>query len=436
MARPTTRVQLLAEESAVLLGIAEKGGGQARRARIILLLGEGLPGCEVARRTGTAPQTVCAWRQRFLRLRLDALHDAADPIDECQPQRKDDGEAIDAPQPATLQRIADVVGAHKSTVQRVLHRDSRDDSELARRIRIAARDLSYRLEGGVRPVRHRFLRPQDRRRVLVYLSSHTFRAPYFIRQATGLLDEFANTRFDALVRLADDLSQRHLPTGAATGEFAAVVSIDIPDWLGFLQAQVERLPRSSRPPLIGLLTGVPGTWSASVDFQAAGRQAMAHLLDLGHRHLLALDERPSYIAGLREELAARGRDPDESLTVSQVVPGGPGTACRVTETLRRMLERQPRATALLACNDPTALRAIQVFASMGRPVPQAMSVVGFDDTDVLPGTDGGNRLTSLALPLEDLGRAAARLAMDPGPLPRQVLLPTRLNVRGTTGPPG
>jgi transposase len=47
----------------------------AMRARIVLECAEGVDNNVVARRLGVAPQTVCKWRGRFVRERLEGLHD-------------------------------------------------------------------------------------------------------------------------------------------------------------------------------------------------------------------------------------------------------------------------------------------------------------------------------------------------------------------------
>src|SRR5213594_4476430 len=51
----------------------------ARRARIILACAEGTDGKVVARRLHVTPATVCKWRGRFVRERLDGLYDEPRP---------------------------------------------------------------------------------------------------------------------------------------------------------------------------------------------------------------------------------------------------------------------------------------------------------------------------------------------------------------------
>jgi len=63
--------------------------GLARRARIVLLAGDGVPNTEIGRRVGVSRQTVIGWRQRYLEGGTAALDDRPRPgrakqIDEAQ----------------------------------------------------------------------------------------------------------------------------------------------------------------------------------------------------------------------------------------------------------------------------------------------------------------------------------------------------------------
>jgi DNA-binding LacI/PurR family transcriptional regulator len=96
------------------------------------------------------------------------------------------------------------------------------------------------------------------------------------------------------------------------------------------------------------------------------------------------------------------------------------------------LSRLP--TALVAMSDEMALGALWTLRRAGIVVPDAMSIVGFDDHEMAVGSD----LTTIHQPVPEQAERAtlrllARLNGDSGE-DDDINLPTRLVVRGSTGP--
>src|SRR5438876_4405263 len=80
--RPKVALIVTADERRRLESLAHRSRSAAqvaRRARIILACGEGLDSKVVARRVHVTPATVCKWRGRFVRDRLDGLYDEPRP---------------------------------------------------------------------------------------------------------------------------------------------------------------------------------------------------------------------------------------------------------------------------------------------------------------------------------------------------------------------
>src|SRR5438445_10653828 len=80
--RPKVALILTADERQRLESFAHRSRSApalARRARIILACAEGTDGKVVARRLHVTPATVCKWRGRFVRQRLDRLYDEPPP---------------------------------------------------------------------------------------------------------------------------------------------------------------------------------------------------------------------------------------------------------------------------------------------------------------------------------------------------------------------
>ena len=115
------RIKLVSGERVALREIATSESTTSRRARIVLLLAEGLSGQDVAVRLKTSEQTVCLWRDRFLTGRLEGLLDAArsgrpsqigvDVAGMVRRARRRKG--------ATCRTVAAVTGVSPSTVSRM-----------------------------------------------------------------------------------------------------------------------------------------------------------------------------------------------------------------------------------------------------------------------------------------------------------------------------
>ena len=170
---------------------------------------------------------------------------------------------------------------------------------------------------------------------------------------------------------------------------------------------------------------------------AGANQAMLHLLGLGHRRIAAVTGPRGWVAtedrirGYNAALAAAGILPAPELVVEADFEIAGGAVA--TQTL---LELADPPTAIFAFNDNLAVGAMQAANARGLRVPEDLSIVGFDDTELA--TVVRPALTTVRQPLAEMGRTAVSLLTRL--LERQrfetlhVELATRLVVRGTSGP--
>ncbi|GAA0423854.1 LacI family transcriptional regulator [Actinoplanes capillaceus] len=170
------------------------------------------------------------------------------------------------------------------------------------------------------------------------------------------------------------------------------------------------------------------------DNEAGGQAVTAHLLDLGHRRIAVAAGAPGLntvidrMAGVASALREHGLSPAGLPVVhTDFVREGGRTA---TE---RILAEHPSTTAIIALNDAMAMGVLAVLRERGIGVPSRMSVVGFDDVSVA--ADLAPSLTTVRLPMTDMGRMALELALEPaGARPRRRPTGHRLIVRDSTGP--
>jgi DNA-binding LacI/PurR family transcriptional regulator len=176
-----------------------------------------------------------------------------------------------------------------------------------------------------------------------------------------------------------------------------------------------------------------------IDDHRAARQAVDHLLFLGHERIgmiaavdadvpdwpLALGRSEGYYTALREA----GLPVDEEI-VATIQWGGTEGA----EAMSRLLSVPNPPTAVYAHSDEIALGAIRTLRRAGLRVPEDISVIGIDDHPLAELTD----LTTVAQPVREQGEAAARmvLALLQGEqITDGTMLPTHLVIRGSTAPP-
>lgn len=188
------------------------------------------------------------------------------------------------------------------------------------------------------------------------------------------------------------------------------------------------------------------------DNYAGAYTATQHLISLGHRQpaflarpyleLLPIAQR---LEGYRAAMQDAGLSPLEPILVGEPREIGTDYALRAyldasgedIQQIRRHLESAGRPTAIFAMNDLMAMQVLKAASLAGVRVPQDLSIVGFDDLDVVSQLEVP--LTTVVQDPFALGDQATRLLVDRiegrADGPREVVLPTRLIVRASTGPP-
>lgn len=177
-------------------------------------------------------------------------------------------------------------------------------------------------------------------------------------------------------------------------------------------------------------------YSVSADDLEGARQAVRHLLDLGHRcigyagcHFRPPSNRRR-LEGYRQALAQAGLPYESDLVVH------PKTFSDLDNgrlALDALLEAG--ATAVFCYNDRMAIGLMVEAHTRGVDIPGDLSVVGFDDIE--PSWYVSPPLTTVHQPRFEMGQRAMQMLLDllAGQEVDDVLLPCELVVRGSTAPP-
>lgn len=187
------------------------------------------------------------------------------------------------------------------------------------------------------------------------------------------------------------------------------------------------------------------------DEVAGGREATDHLLGLGHRDIAFLagaetsPAAPLRVAGHRLALTAAGlpERPDRVFLAGWDIDTGFHGAMKLLDGV----SPAERPTAIMCANDRLAVGVVLAAARLGLRIPGDISVMGYDDESRIADTMVP-ALTTMALPLRDMGAAAMTMLLDriektatAGAMPAvavptglETMVPCRLVVRESTGP--
>ncbi|MEU1185618.1 substrate-binding domain-containing protein [Streptomyces sp. NPDC005820] len=169
------------------------------------------------------------------------------------------------------------------------------------------------------------------------------------------------------------------------------------------------------------------------------RQAMGHLVQLGHRRIVHIDggRGPGSTERRRAYRSAMRRHGLESEV--RVIPGAHTERSGIETGLLLPGERDrglPLPTAVLAGNDRCAMGVLMSLTRAGVEVPRDVSVVGYDDSHLSHLMPIG--LTTVRQDAVLMAERAVRFAMErlehPELPPREAVLDPKLVVRGTSGP--
>ncbi len=341
---------------------------------------------------------------------------------------------------AARARIADVAreaGVSKTAVSFAFNNPDRLNPETADRILGIAEHLGYRPHPVARMLTQRrtgtigVLTPQA--------LSVVFSNPFFGLFSEGVAAAAESSGYGLLF-----VSPLHGSLARAVGR--ATVDGFIVLGLPEEHPEIEQIRRAGLPTILVDSQAFPAHGSVLVDDETGARLAAEHVVGLGHRDILVVGVEPPApsarlspdgimgrrLSAYREVLDRDGVAlPDERLVVGPATIEG-GMAC-----LRRAWEDGLRPTAVLAMSDAMAIGVMHAARELGLVVPRDLSVVGFDDIDLARYTSPA--LTTVHQPVRRKGEEAVRLLLAQvdtreTAAPEQVRLPTRLIVRGTTGP--
>ena len=335
------------------------------------------------------------------------------------------------PRRASILDVAALAGVSASTVSRSLRGHSSISAATRQRVHEAAQQLSYSASPQASGL-------ASGRTLTIGVVVPFVTRWFFVNVVAGAYEVLHAAGYDVLLY--------HLGTGEARDRFFermplsrrvdAVLTMTVP-----LTDEHTLALRALDIPLVTVGAALSGVSCVRIDDVGATRTAVHHLLHQGHEDILMItgveDEAEFGFAsshhrrdGYREAMEAAGLS-ERIDFVSADAYGIEGGAAAMST----LMDRPTLPTAVVAEYDELAIGAMRTLRRASISVPGRLSVIGVDDHEMASVVD----LTTVAQPVQEQGAVAARLLLDtltdPAAGPAEVVLPTRLAVRGSTGTP-
>ncbi|MCA9913845.1 MAG: substrate-binding domain-containing protein, partial [Anaerolineae bacterium] len=172
--------------------------------------------------------------------------------------------------------------------------------------------------------------------------------------------------------------------------------------------------------LVDSYTPLPLFDSIVTDNVSGAVMAVSHLIENGHEHIGLIGSSEHSFPSIRE----RRQGYLEALFINGIAQTyiEEGDLQREDATLATfdLMQRAPQITAIFACNDDAAVGVLRALSEMNLRVPQDVSLVGFDGSELAQATNP--TITSMAIDREYMGEAAVRMLRERAAFPQHPLV--------------
>lgn len=333
-----------------------------------------------------------------------------------------------------LQDVAARAGVSQATASRVLNGSSRIPGEgVADRVRTAARELGYVANAQAQALARASTG-------LLGLIVHDIADPYFSSIVRGVQGAARTARKQVLLASTDrdfDIERESVSTFIAHRADAIVLAGSRQS--GHLDRELEAefgqyRDNGGRVVVIGQPLAFGGAVEPENHFASA--ELAEALVSAGHQQFAVIGGPASIRTavdrrnGFAEALGRGGFTPLVEVSGAFTRDGGYSAARRLAAALQLQPDHGGLPVCVFAVTDVMAIGAIAAWRELGLQVPRDVCIAGFDDIPTL--RDHTPSLSTVALPLEEIGARAVDLALRTDADDLRERVPGRVVLRDST----
>lgn len=313
----------------------------------------------------------------------------------------------------TLKEVAEKAGVSISTVSRVINGKSTKTAspEVQEKIHRIADELGYRPNRAAQALKlgDDAVEELKGKRSIGCIFGRVMSSvddPFFSRIAKAVEKEI--TRYGCVMKYSFSASE--IDSEEDLKKLLEEFRLDGAIILGRLNRNFYRLIRDSYPHVVysGLNSISPDFDQVICDGYSAALTAVHYLYTIGHRRIGYVGEKSNEdrFKGYFDGLSELELEYDKDIVIQTRLSSDSG----YTAVSKLLVEGSLNASALFCANDATAIGAIKALKDSGLRVPEDISVIGIDDIDISQYMSPS--LTTVHIPLEEMGRATGRLLVD------------------------
>ncbi len=328
------------------------------------------------------------------------------------------------PERKTLQDIADAAGLSKAAASYAL-RGIRGSEKTRAKVRAIADELGYSAD----PIARALANGRSDNVAIVGSLRDMWRQGLAVMLSEALRDK----GLSAIIADVDGSPQREREVlhmlAAQRVDGAIVLPIDpSADYWADVPADLRIVSIGDALPTL------PEAGCVLFDNEYGVGTALKHLAGLGHRAVGLLAPSLTSTPGRPAEVLAQTFG--QSMGMEVRVSSSPATVAGAAESARELLAASPRPTALFCLGDSLAFGAYSAARGLGLSVPDDVSILGFDDSELAPLVTP--ELTTFGWDEQAIVDAAVRILTmpdDDDSVPGTVMFRPEFILRGSTGAP-
>lgn len=307
---------------------------------------------------------------------------------------------------ATINDVARVAQVSKKTVSRVINQSPFVREETRARVQEAIDELGFVPDPQARGLAFR-------RSFLVGMIYDQPSPTYVVNMQQGILDALKGSGLELVVHPCSRTSPTLLKDIRGFVERQRLFGVIMPPSVSEDETVIELLRELDTPyvRIASIALDQPQNMVVTNDWIGAA-EAARHLVDLGHRRIALVRGLASFRSsvvrgqGFIDALKERGVDLPPAYDIQ-----GAYTFDSGREAAHALLSLPEPPTAIFTLNDDMALGVMQAARERGLELPRDLSVVGYDDLPMAAHI--WPNLTSVRLPIRDMGRMAAEKLLAP-----------------------